>query len=163
MAHWISTWMLVLLVGSSTSTLCAQDHQAVAKSFGRSLIQSYFDNNCQYVADHLGDQLYSLEAGITISVDAQVRHIFCKDSPLRDDIPVSFDLYEQNYVPKIYDKAAFTKAFPEWAKHIQWKKGDLFFHGGNPRAAGHTRLFKSERQVQFLLRRQGDGWLIVGF
>lgn len=142
--------------------LWAQDPQNEAKTFGRSLIQSYFDNNCQYVADHLGPELYSLEAGVTLQVDAKMRKAFCKNSPLRSDIPVSFELYEQNYVPKVYDKAAFKKAFPQWAKTIAWKKGDLFFNGSHPRAAGHTRLFKSERQAQFLLRRQGDSWLIIG-
>ncbi len=143
--------------------LWAQDQQAAAKAFGRTLIQSYFDHNCSYVADHFGDQLYSLEAGVARPVDDQVRRLFCKDSPLRGDIAVSFALYEQNYVPKVYDKAAFKKAFPAWAARVPWKKGDLFFDGSHPRAAGHTRLFKSERQAQFLLRRQVDCLLIVGF
>ena len=91
-----------------------------------------------------------------------MRQAFCKTSPLRTDVPVSFEHYQTNYAPKVYDKAAFEKAFPAWASRIQWQAGDLFFDGSRPRAAGHTRLFKSEGKARFLLRRQGDSWLIVG-
>lgn len=154
---------MALGLGVLVQGLQAQSAQKeAALEFGRSLLQHYFDQDCAHVADHLADQIYSLEAGQSIAVTPELRAVFCKTSPLRPDVPVNWEQYQQQYAPKVYDKAGFERAFPAWAKRIQWQKGDLFFDGAHPKAAGHTRLFKSEQQARFLLRREGQGWRIVG-
>lgn len=161
MLSWIKITALIGFFCLNTDLLTAQD-QAAAKAFGLSLLQSYFDDNCAYVADHLAPTIYSIEGGQTIAVTDQLRQAFCKDQPLRTDVPVSFELYLKNYAPCLYNRATLQKAHPKWAAQLSLQKGDWLFDGSQPKAAGHQRLFKSEGQARFILRPQGDDWVVIG-
>ncbi len=146
----------------TASGLQAQASAESAEAFGRSLVQSLYDDQCSYVFDHLATTIVSLEGGQSLPIQDNMRGLFCEDSPIRTDIANSYTLYESNYRPKVYDHKAFKKQFPAWAKHLTLKSGDYFFDGAHPRAAGHTRLFTAEQQARFVLRYTNGDWVIIG-
>lgn len=139
----------------------AQANAETAKTFGLSLIQAYYDNQCTYVFDHLDQTVISLQGGQSLPIQENMRNLFCEDMPVRKDIGNSYAQYQENYRPQVYDQKAFKKQFPAWAQHITLQAGDFFFDGGHPKAAGHTRLFTSENQVRFVLRYTAGDWVII--
>jgi hypothetical protein len=154
--------VVFLLAGGTLPTLFAQASAEGAKDFGIGLIQSLYDNQCNYVFDHLAATVVSLEGGQILPIQEKLRPLFCQDNPIRQDISNGFTQYQNQYRPKVYDHKAFKKAFPVWANHLKLKAGDYFFDGANPRAAGHTRLFVAEQQVRFVLRYEAGDWIIIG-
>lgn len=152
---------LVLCSLLCSNTLFAQADKQAAKDFGLTVVQSFFDKNCDYMFDHLASSITSFEGGQTIEIKPEMRELFCQDSPLRPDIKVSYALYEQNYTPTVYNLKEMKAKYPTWVAHLDMRAGDYFFDGALPKAAGHTRLFSAEDMARFLLRKKGDSWEIV--
>jgi len=154
-----------LLVGTNASfaqqTSLSNTDAASAQAFGLQIIQSYFNNDCDFVFDNLHSSLTSFEGGHTVQITPNMRKEFCKESPVRDDIQVSYQTYQENYTPEILDIHALNNKYPEWANHLNMQKGDYFFNGSLPKAAGATRVFKASDMTRFLLRKINGNWTIV--
>lgn len=139
----------------------AQTTKKAAHKFGMTVIQSFFDQNCDYMFDHFDASIQSIQSGQTVAVTPESRKQFCAQHPLRTDITVTYAMYAQNYAPKVYSAAELSQAFPEWQTNIQLQTGDFLFDGGHPVAAGNTRLFKTNSMARFALRMVGGEWKII--
>ena len=139
----------------------AQSDKELAKDFGLSIIQSFFDKNCDYMFDNLDVNITSFEGGQTITITDQMRKLFCSESPLRPDIQVTYAMYEDNYAPQIYNMNELTQKHPEWQAHLNLQNGDFFFDGAHPIAAGNTRLFRAGDMARFALRKINGDWKII--
>lgn len=138
-----------------------QADRAAAKDFGLNVIKSFFDQNCDFMFDHLDQRVMSFESGQWISITPEIRNLFCAESPLRPDMPVTFEMYEDNYTPVVYDKNELSQKYPEWAAHLNLQAGDFFFDGAHPLAAGHTRVFTAADMARFVLRKVNGDWKII--
>lgn len=145
----------------STNLLLAQTGRASAEAFGMSIVQSFFDQNCDFMFDNLDQQITSFEGGQIIQITPELRRLFCSESPLRPDMPVTFQMYQENYKPVLYDRNELGQKFPEWANHLNMQPGDFFFDGANPIAAGYTRVFKAGDMARFVLRKINGDWKII--
>lgn len=143
------------------ASLQAQATKQAARTFGISVIQSFFDNNCDYMFDHLESSIKSIQGGQTINITADMRKQFCENNPLRRDIPVNYQMYAQNYAPTVYTAAELNQKFPEWQNNIQLNSGEFLFDGGHPIAAGNKRLFKSNGSARFALKMVSGEWKII--
>ncbi len=127
------TSYLAILCLFMTASLTAQDKKkAAAKTFGLSIIQSFFDHNCDYFFDHLAPEITSFESGQQFKKSEKMRKLICAESPLRPDMEVSYAMYEKNYAPKLYSAAELAKKHPQWEAHLNLQKGDIFFDGAYP-------------------------------
>ena len=90
-----------------------------------------------------------------------MRKLFCSESPLRADIELTYTMYEENYAPKIYDMNELAQKYPEWQAHLNLEKGDFFFDGAHPAAAGNIRLFTAGDMARFALRKINGDWKII--
>lgn len=151
-------WCLLLTTTVSTS-LSAQN-EAAATKFGDAIVKSYFDNNCRFVFQQLHTSIISIEGGQSIPISPEMEALFCEDSPLRTDIAVSYELYQQNYTPQVLNATQIEKEYPMWASHLKLQKGDFLYLGGRPNTAG-IRLFKASDMARFLLRQVDGKWKIV--
>ena len=139
----------------------AQATKKSAQRFGLSVIQSFFDHNCDYMFDHFDSSIKSIQGGQTVTITPDTRKKFCEQNPLRTGVPVSYTLYQENYAPKVYTPAELSQKFPEWQTNIQLQAGDYFFDGGHPVAAGNTRMFKTNSMARFAIRMVGGEWKII--
>lgn len=155
------TIILVCSLLFSASLIFAQGTKAEATDFGLSVVQSFFDRNCDFMFDNLDVSIVSIAGSQTIAITPDKRKLFCSDPPLRPDIEVSYQMYEENYAPKVYNKTELLQKFPQWAANLNLQTGDYFFDGGHPVAAGHTRLFKTESIARFVLRKISGDWKII--
>jgi len=153
--------IVILFVSVISSSVSAQSLKKEAQSFGVSVIRSFFNNNCDFMFDHLDQTIVSFESGLSKSINAEDRRSFCDTKATRTDVDVSYELYKSNYNPTIYDANELSQKFPQWHNNLNMQPGDLFFDGANPIAAGHTRLFVAENMARFVLRKTNTGWLIV--
>ncbi len=156
-----TTLTLICFFTISSSLMKAQTNKQSAENFGISVIQSFFDKNCDFMFDNLDASITSIEGGHSISITPQMRKSFCKESPLRPDMAVTYEMYEQNYAPKIYDMNELAQKFPEWQNHLNLQAGDFFFDGAHPIAAGNTRLFRAGDMARFALRKINGDWKII--
>ena len=145
----------------SISSTWAQSDRDAAKDFGLTIIQSFFDQNCDFMFDHLSTTITSFESGQQISITPETRRLFCADNPLRPDIPVTYQMYQENYAPTVYDKNELSQKFPEWASHLNLQAGDYFFDGAHPIAAGNTRVFRAGDMARFVVRKVNNDWVII--
>ena len=111
--------------------------------------------------DNLDTTIISIEGGQSIEINPQMRKLFCSESPLRPDIEVTYEMYVQNYAPKVYDMNELGQKFPEWQNHLNLQAGDYLFDGSHPIAAGNTRLFKAGDMARFALRNINGDWKII--
>lgn len=156
--------LLIMLVSTmmyTTTAVYAQSGATDAKAFGTKIVKSYFDNNCNYIFDQLDRTITSIEGGQQIAITPEIKGLFCEDSPLRDDIKVSYELYQQFYTPKVLSAKEVAAQYPAWEKHLGLQSGDYLFIGGRLNEAGGTRLFKSSDMARFLLRQIDGKWKIV--
>lgn len=153
--------MIVSALFWCATSMNAQSSAADAKAFGTKIVKSYFDNNCNYIFDQLDGTITSIEGGQQITITPEVKGLFCADSPLRDDIKVTYALYQQYYTPKVLSAKEVAAQYPAWDKHLGLKSGDYLFIGGRLNEAGGTRLFKSSDMARFLLRQIDGKWKIV--
>jgi hypothetical protein len=144
-----------------TNLAFAQTSRASAEAFGMSIVQSFFDQNCDFMFDNLDQQITSFEGGQIIQITPELRRLFCSESPLRPDMTVTFQMYEENYQPVLYDMTELNQKFPEWAAHLNLQAGDFFFDGANPIAAGYTRVFTAGDMARFVLRKINGDWKII--
>ena len=152
---------VVLLVSMVSSSLSAQGLKKEAQIFGVSVIRSFFNNNCDFMFDHLDQTIVSFESGLSKNITAEDRRSFCATKATRTDIDVNYELYKINYNPTVYDASELSQKYPQWHTNLNMQPGDLFFDGANPIAAGHTRMFVAENMARFVLRKTNNGWLIV--
>lgn len=152
---------VVCLLITLSSTIQAQNDREAAKLFGVSVVQSFFDNNCDFMFDHLAPTVTSFEGGHQVSITPELRKVFCSESPLRPDMPVTYQTYVDNYKPAIYSKSEFAQKFPEWDAHLNLQADDFFFDGANPIAAGNTRVFRAGDMARFALRKVNGEWTII--
>jgi len=155
------TITLVCCLLFSASLTFAQATKAEATDFGISIIQSFFDRDCDYMFDNLDASITSIEGSQTIAITPDKRKLFCSEPALRPDIQVTYQMYTENYAPKVYNKTELVQAHPKWAANLNLQAGDYFFDGGHPIAAGHTRLFKTESMARFVLRKINGDWKII--
>lgn len=139
----------------------AQSDRESARTFGLNVIQSFFDQNCDFMFDHLDERITSFEEGQTITITAEMRRLFCSENPLRPDMPVTFQMYQENYAPTVYNKQELDQKFPEWSAHLNLQNGDFFFDGAQPIAAGNTRVFTAGDMARFVLRKINGDWKII--
>ena len=132
-----------------------------AKNFGLSIVRSYFDNNCSHVFDQLSSRITSIEGGQQIQITEEQRNEFCAQSPLRNDVSVSYQEYLENYAVAVLDLKQFNAKYPEWSNNLSMKAGDYFFDGSRPIAAGAKRLFRASDMSRFLLRKMNGTWKII--
>lgn len=152
---------LLAFLGLTTNFSFAQNAKAEAKDFGLNVIQSFFDRNCDFMFDHLAPTITSFEGGHQIAITPEQRRLFCSESPLRPDIQVSYQMYQENYNPVVYDHTELAQKFPQWQAHLHMQNGDFFFDGSNPVAAGNTRLFRAGDMARFVLRKVNGDWVII--
>ena len=132
-----------------------------AKNFGLSIVRSYFENNCSHVFDQLAGSITSIEGGHRIQITEEQRNEFCAESPLRNDVSVSYQEYLENYQVSVLNLKQFTNKYPTWVNTVSMKSGDYFFDGSRPIAAGAKRLFRSSDMSRFLLRKMNGAWKII--
>lgn len=155
--------IVIILCGFllSASMVFAQRDRASAEAFGMSVVQSFFDQNCDFMFDNLDQQITSFEGGQVIQITPELRRLFCSESPLRPDMAVTFQMYQENYKPVVYDRNELSQKFPEWANHLNLQAGDFFFDGANPIAAGYTRIFRAGDMARFVIRKINGDWKII--
>lgn len=153
--------MLCCCLCLSISTTFAQADRESAKLFGLTIIQSFFDQNCDFMFDNLDQRITSFEGGQEVTITPEMRRSFCTDNPLRPDIPVTYQMYEENYTPTVYDKQELSQKFPKWASNLNLQPGDFFFDGSHPVAAGNTRVFTTGNMARFVLRKINGDWKII--
>ena len=151
---------LCFLIGFQAFSQSSQS-ATEAKNVGLSIVRSYFDNNCSHVFDQLAGSVTSIEGGHRIQITEEPRNEFCAQSPLRDDVNVSYQEYVENYQVDVLTLKPFTNKYPTWANQISMKAGDFFFDGSRPIAAGAKRLFRSSDMSRFLLRKINGTWKII--
>ena len=144
-----------------TNLMFGQSPRISAEAFGRSIVQSFFDQNCDFMFDNLDQKITSIEGGGIIPITPDLRRLFCAESPLRPDMAVTFQMYEANYQPVLYNKEELSQKFPEWAAHLNLQAGDFFFDGAHPIAAGYTRVFTASDMARFVLRKINGDWKII--
>lgn len=159
MKNRIFTLVCFVLLFSNFSV--AQNDKAAARDFGLSIVQSFFDQNCDFMFDHLDQTILSIEGGQKIDIKEEMRRLFCSESPLRSDITVNYQLYEDNYAPVVYNNTELMQKFPAWANLLNMQPTDYFFDGSNPIAAGNTRLFRAGEMARFVLRKVNTDWIII--
>ena len=145
----------------SLTTAPASGDKLGVQTFGLKIIKSYFDRNCDVLYDGLADQIRSKESGQVFTKDANLKTGLCAESPLRTDIPVSYELYLQNYNPTVYSAAEFSAQFPQLQTAYQLQPGDFFFNGSAPKAAGSTRVFRASDMASFIVRKVNGAWKII--
>jgi len=141
---------------ANSTTLQVQE----AKDFGLSVVKAYFDANCTYVYSKLNNEILSIESGQKFDKSTIVQQAFCADSPLRNDIRVSYAQYLQNYNPQVLNATAFSAAYPEMQQALQLKEGDFFFNGMNLNSNA-TELFRAADMTRFVLRRIGQNQFVI--
>lgn len=156
----VTLLLLSNLVSAQKASSTSQEAIAV-KEFGMSIVKSYFKHDCNFAFDRLHTSITSFEGGQTIKITPEMRQLFCQDDPLRTDIKVSYDMYQDNYTPEILNINQMDQKYPEWVAHVKMEKGDYFFFGGKVKAAGATRLFKASDVARFLVRKINGSWKIV--
>lgn len=132
-----------------------------AKAFGLEVIQHYFKKDCTHFYEHLADEIISFESGQSFKKTASMKKMICAESPLRPDMKVTYLDYTENYAPTVYTKAVVEERFPGWARHLNMQKGDLFFDGAVPKAAGYKRVFRAADMARFVVRKKGASWVII--
>ena len=65
----------------------AQATKKSAQKFGLSVIQSFFDHNCDYMFDHFDSSIKSIQGGQTVTITPDTRKKFCEQNPLRTGVP----------------------------------------------------------------------------
>ena len=111
--------------------------------------------------DNLDATITSIEGGQSITINPQMRKLFCSESPLRPDMEISYEMYEQNYAPKVYDVNELAHKVPDWHSHLNLQAGDYLFDGSHPIAAGNTRLFSAGDMARFAMRNINGDWKIT--
>ena len=161
----ITTTLVALAMFMSTaamSQLASSNSDAdQVRTFGMEIIQRYFNNDCNYVFDRLHTTVTSFEGGHSISIGPEVKKAFCSESPLRQDIAVTYQMYLDNYAPEVLTAKQLKIQFPEWHNHLNVQPGDYMFFGSKQKAAGAKRVFTASDMARFLVRKINGEWKII--
>ncbi len=135
--------------------------KAAVQTFGLSIIEAYFRRDCDFVWNRLADPIRSVESGQTFAKTPDVKTELCGENPLRTDIAVSYQMYQQNYQPRVLSQAEFAQQYPQIQQSLQLQVGDYYFDGSQPKQAGATSVFRASDMARFVVRKNGSSWLII--
>jgi len=154
----------------STTTTTTNNSNAIAtnsrektavQTFGLSIIEAYFRRDCDFVWTRLADPMRSVESGQTFAKTPDLKTELCGENPLRTDISVSYQMYQQNYQPRVLTQAEFAQQYPQAQQSLQLQAGDYYFDGSQPKQAGATSVFRASDMARFVVRKNGNSWLII--
>jgi len=147
------------LNGTSSSTA---NQSSAAKTYGLSIVQSYFQSNCPSVYEQLAPTVVNVApqflspSTITSTPKDIIRKTdFCANTPLKDKT-TTWTTYLANYNPTIMDSRQFATNYPRQQSLLNLRSGDFFFDGGVLKPGG-TNLFNNVSSVQFVVRKNSRG------
>lgn len=131
------------------------------KTFGLSVIESYFRQDCDFIWNRFGRSIQSIENGQVFETTPDLKTELCNETPIRTDITVSYAMYQTNYDQKIYSSAEIATMYPEVHQRLQMQTGDFLFDGSQRKTATSTSLFRASDAARFVVRRKGTSWIII--
>jgi len=131
------------------------------KAFGLSIVKAYFDDNCDFIYDQLDNTIYSMESGDAFTKDAQLKNLFCGENPLREDVPVSYQMYLDNYVQTVYTSLEFKNLNAEMHDFLELGKTDFVFVGSEMKKGKTGRVFRASDMATFVVRKINGNWTIT--
>lgn len=148
--------------GLNSSPSSSVNQSSAAKTFGISVVKSYFESNCPSVYEKLASTVTDvrpqfLSPSTTLSTPKDVirKTDFCANSPLKDKT-TPWTTYLNSYEPVIMDHNQFSVAYPRQQMTLQLRNGDFFFDGSVLRP-GAVSLFNNPSTVQFVVRKNSRG------
>jgi hypothetical protein len=153
--------------GLNNTNASTANQASAAKTFGNSIVQSYFQSNCPSVFEKLASQVTNVQPQFlspsTFAVtnkDVIRKTDFCANTPLKDKT-TPYTTYTANYEPVIMDHNQFRTNYPRQQALLNLTAGDFFFDGANLKTGG-TNLFNNPSALQFVIRKNARGvWEIT--
>lgn len=149
---------------TNTNTIAAsataREHAEIM-AFGQSIIEAYCRRDCDFVWSRLGSSLRSIESGQEFTKTPDLKNEFCSENPLRTDIAVSYQMYQQNYAPRVMTQAEFAQKYPQVQELLKLQPTDFLFDGAQPKQAGATSIFRASDMARFIVRKQNGAWTII--
>jgi hypothetical protein len=131
------------------------------ETFGLSIIESYFRQDCDFVWNRFGRTIQSIESGEVFETTPDLKTELCAENPLRTDTNVSFTIYKQNYTQKVYNSAEVAALNPELHQRLQMQVGDYLFDGSQRTSTTAASVFRASDAARFFVRRKGTSWMII--
>jgi hypothetical protein len=148
--------------GLNGTSASAANQAGAAKTFGISIVQSYFQSNCPSVYEKLAStvtnvapQFLSPSTVTSTPKDIIRKTDFCANTPLKDKT-TPYTSYTANYEPIVMDHNQFRTNYPRQQMLLNLTSGDFFFDGANLKAGG-VNLFNNPSALQFVVRKNSRG------
>ena len=150
--------------GTGLSTTAAASTQTTeAKNFGLSLMNAYFNRDCNFIYSKLSNEITVFDGGNKVNKTEFSASDICNEVSIRTDINASYNSYLSSYEPEVMTAAEFGTKFPAYQAVLQLREGDFYF-GGNKLKTGGTEHFLSHDHTRFVLRRTGvNAFQVISF
>jgi hypothetical protein len=145
----------------STTSISADRDKKDVETFGLSIIESYFRQDCDFIWNRFGRTIQSIESGEVFETTPDLKTELCNENPLRTDTKVSFAIYKLNYTQKVYSSAEVATMQPELHQRLQMQVGDFLFDGSQRKTTTSTSVFRASDAARFFVRRKGTSWIII--
>lgn len=168
---WMSLFSLFVMVSMataqntktpSTGTASLVDAtKSAVEQFGVGIINSYFTQDCNYLYSRLHTTIISMENGQVFQKNSTLQTQLCAESPLRTDMTVTMDMYNQNHKRSVMTAAEFRQVYGAIATQVQMQDGDYFFDGSQLQSKLSTSVFRASDMARFIVRKVNGEWKII--